>query len=228
MRGAGRGRPLRPTRPSRPRRSVARAGRSRGGDRCTRALDGGYSSAARRSSSSPCVPEHVAQLDLADVEDTQRASGGRPAAAVGRIEAHLVDPQGAVGDRDREGRAEERLEIEARPGGGDRHRLEDAPARRSPGRRTRSRAPGCRRTGRTGSRGPRPPSPRTSRPTSWSCPGSIARRTRSAWARIRSRSATSTLTPLRAAHPVAVSRRGSGRVAGVEDAAVHLETRQVG
>ena len=51
---------------------------------------------------------------------------------------------------------------------------------------------------------------------------------RSAWARIRSRSATSTLTPRRAAHPVAVCRRGSGRVAGFEDGAVHLESGQVG
>ena len=129
MRGAGRGRPLRPDAPVAAARSVARAARRRGGDRGTRCAGWRLLLDCQAELLEPRVPEHVAQLDLADVEDAQRAAGGRPAAARRRLEAQLVDPQRAVGDRDREGGAEERLEVEARPGGGDRHRLEDAPPR---------------------------------------------------------------------------------------------------
>src|SRR5262245_11782626 len=75
----------------------------------------------------PLVSEHVAQLDRADVDDIARSAGRRPAASGGGVEAHLVDPKDAVGDGDRKGGAEERLELEPRLGGGDGHGLEHAP-----------------------------------------------------------------------------------------------------
>src|SRR5262249_51554877 len=73
--------------------------------------------------------ERVSQLDLTDIEDVQGAAGRRLAAALRCVQAHLVDPQSAVRDRDGERAAEERLQIEAWAGGGDAHRLEDAPPR---------------------------------------------------------------------------------------------------
>ena len=156
---------------SRHGRPAGRAGRAAGGaDR--RGRRGARMAATprlpARSSSSPSFPSTWRSSTSQTSRTLQRPSGGRPAATAGRVEAHLVDPQGAGGDRDREGGAEERLEVEARPGGGDRHRLEDAPRAPSRERRTRSRAPACRRTGRTGSRGPRTSVSSNQPPTSWS------------------------------------------------------------
>ena len=219
------------TRPSRQAgcRRGSRDGRGRGpGRRHVGSSDGGHSLAASRSSSSPSFPSTW----RSSVSQTSTTPSGPPGVGrqqpTGRLQAQLVDPQRPVGDRDGEGRAEERLEIEARPGLGDRHRLEHAPPRS-----VQEDTAGLAHLGADAAAGREVGiellrAPRTSRSGPRSCSGPIARRTRSAWARIWSRRATSSLTPFPQHIPSQWAGEEPGGVAGVEDAGVDLEAGEVG
>ena len=228
IRGADRGPPLRSGAPVTTARPVARTARPGAGTwALARWHRRGYSLTASRSSSSPSFPS----VWRSSTSQTSRTPSGppgvgrqQPSGASRHISSIHKAPAAIV-----MGKAEQKNGLRSKPGRaiGDRHRLEDA----SP-RRVQKDAPAAAhlRTDAPARREVRVRDFRLLEPAADILVLAGVHRAPDEVGVGEDLIALGDvdLDAARTAHPVAVSRRGSGGVSGIEDAAVHLETGQVG